>query len=64
MKPARLVQLSPNWWDVICAKHFVCAEINYSAESGCYFVSLAGDLETEHFRTFAEACAYAFGGAP
>jgi hypothetical protein len=64
MKPARLIQLSPNWWDVICAERFICAEINYNAESGFYFVWLAGDMECEHFRTFAEARAYAFGGEP
>jgi hypothetical protein len=63
MKPAHLCQVGDFAWEVRAESGTLCACVTFDDESGNFYVS-SGDCDCEFFRTFREACAYAFGGAP
>ena len=64
MKPAHLWQTADAVWEVRTEAGSLAAFITADPETGAFHVSAGLDMESEFFRTFSEACAYAFGGAP
>ena len=64
MKPAILHQVADGAWEVRTRRGDLCACVTFDDEAGNFYVSAGLDLEAETFRTFREACAYAFGGEP